>query len=1012
MAAISVAQFKVDQQKIPIVHAKRRALIIGASKYEHLGKLTYSGGDAKRFRDALVEGFRFKADSIKFLSDAEDGALKPTSENILNSLQELLSDPILDKGDLFILYFSGHGMGTVSGDYLCATDSTTDNVEKTGLPVAQVVDKLVKAKLRNVVIITDACRAGEKNEFGLQLADLARKANLAVMLGCQPGQKSYESPVLKSGVFTYFLLKALSNPKNRTESGGLWTSRISEKVAADVEQFSRQEHGDNAQKPVAFADPTSDVLIAKFVDANVTASIGQADQDLRMVSNPQKVADELVRASEELFDKNEFGKILDLTKQALSLDSSNMFAAYYASIACTFLGRSGEHEKLCDTMKASESSYFRNLGFVQSDSRATPIADRIKALKDYWGSSPKDELHAVMVWTRARTYLSMELTKQFIQMVLPSIDGSSRVAKFFAGELAWADGKPEAAIVAYESALNVADPEDLIGSDIIVVAKMAALLGLGRHDDLKAFIKQRFDSEKVSPLIWSSSAVFLKAMGNRQAAIEIVRKGIKEPGISEDQAYLAALAVGASIGEFGDDFDALVKTMPYSWKVRSIAAIARGMKSSDRQAMQQAFQEASNYCDDELQVISLVYRINTSIFQDAVKNLGVPDEKFSDAYDIFRVLFFNMADHMGSDFEKWQDLCQAGLSTLQGPATLRLFKTYVKDIHASAEMGADFYGVLFQLAASAEDDKLAEFAVSNPALSSFEQSDMRALYAAYLVAKGDYKKAESVFAQVGKVSEANEIVMTSLRAIFKARSGNKDDLASFLKQKFTNTEGNLVAEGIAALASSDLGNGQEALPHLEQLSKFHPSMVDSIATRCTERYLKLLRASGKNKEADDLLYEVTKVNQVSPGIFNSYFGAKPGIENFATTFKAETHWFGDELYDAANPTHKSQYEICAIGDGILDLTIAKDGTVSGSAQIVDGEKLVITGSVDQFGNLRGKAKGPKLQFDIEAKLVSNEFRKTETFKKSPVGQLIQFYDSKGLATHWMLPDSVLNPSGG
>jgi len=112
LAAIGCAQFKVDPQKIPIVQPKRRALIIGASNYQYLGKLNYADSDAERFRDALIKGFGFTKRLDSVISDATDSPQKPIASTILSELDRMLKDPVLDKGDMFILFFSGHGMAT------------------------------------------------------------------------------------------------------------------------------------------------------------------------------------------------------------------------------------------------------------------------------------------------------------------------------------------------------------------------------------------------------------------------------------------------------------------------------------------------------------------------------------------------------------------------------------------------------------------------------------------------------------------------------------------------------------------------------------------------------------------------------------------------------------------------------------------------------------------------------------------------------------------------------------
>ena len=467
--AFAFAQFKVDPQKIPVVQAKRRALIIGASDYQTLGKLTYASSDAERFRDALMTGYKFTDDSIHFISDAPTSLEKPTASTILHALNQMLADPVLDKGDLFILFFSGHGMATGGRDFLCATDTKVSDVQTTGLPVNEVIQKLVDAKLRNVVIIADACRAGDKNDFGSELYDQAKKANIAILLGCEPGKKSYEVPQLRSGAFTYFLLKALSNPKNRTESGGLWMSKVAENTEANVFEYTAHDYGDNAQRPKSFADPTSDVMLAKFINRPDPTKPEGKNVDLEMVNDPRKNSDQMLETSLQYILKDDYTRSLEASKQALSLNSQNYLAAYYAALASSRLGRSGEQEKYCDFLKKLDDPYYRSLGYVSSDSRATPIPDRIKALETFWESSPKDIVHALIVWGKARTYLPMMITKVLIQKMLPDIKAGSRVAAFFEGEIAVADGQLETALAKYRTAITRADFSEFLSDEELTV---------------------------------------------------------------------------------------------------------------------------------------------------------------------------------------------------------------------------------------------------------------------------------------------------------------------------------------------------------------------------------------------------------------------------------------------------------------------------------------------------------------------------------------------------------------
>ena len=1008
LSALACAQFKVDPQKIPVLTSKKRALVIGVANYEHLGKLSYSVSDAERFRDTLIKGFDFSANTIQFVTDAPESNVKPAAEAILHDLDSLLNDPTIDKGDLFIVFFSGHGMATNSGDYLCMPGSTVGDIEKTGLSVNKVIKKLVDAKLRNVIFIADACRAGEKNEFGTELYDLAKKSNVALLLGCEPGHKSYEVPQFRSGAFTYFLIKALSNPKNRTVSGGLWTSRIAQSLESSVFEYTEHDYGVNAQRPKCFADPTSDVMLAKFVPVTPGGAANVKDEDLEQVRDPLKNSDIMRANAMELLHKQDYAGSLDACKEALALNPQNYDAAYIATLSAPLLGRSGETEKFCEILKSSSTPYFKNLGFVQSDSRATPIQDRIKSLEAFWDSSVKDEITAITVWSKARIFCPMMVVKVLTQKMLPSMSGASRVKPFFEGEIAIAEGRLEDALAKYQAASKLTESSNYITDENLVVAKFPILRQLRRDDELKALMRAQFTSEKVSQTIWISVASTLKDMGNRDAAIAIVKKGIKEPNLTEQTIVFSGMIMGSAIGEIADELDAAQKASPYSWKVRTIALIAHAMKAHDG-STEEAFKQASRYCDDELEIISLTCEIEESIFRDLEKYSNVPAEKFIDQREVFRQLFFNRIDLLGVDSWKWFQLSELGMEMLQGPYTFRLMKQYLKDFNASSQLGSEFYTVLFRLAASVESDDVVKFAVNHPALTEPDRSDFKILYCVYLISRGDYTRAKNEYSPDLKISQGNEVIRQCLEAIFRARAGDPSALIHFLDRKFRDIESELTAEGTAALALCDLGKSDLAMPHLEVVTNHQSTMVGSIPMRCIERYLKLLKAKGKVVEADEILFAILKVNQMTPGIDASYFGAKPGIENFVCQFSVETKWVTDETFSAENPTHKDAFQLAAIGQGKIQLIVTKDGTAHGTIQVLDGESFALSGTVDQFGNLHGKAKSKLHEYDVDAKLVGNDFKKTETFKKSNLGQLIRVFGAKGLVTVWMIPGSMLSP---
>ncbi|MEI8281868.1 MAG: hypothetical protein WCG75_05650, partial [Armatimonadota bacterium] len=858
-----------------------------------------------------------------------------------------------------------------------------------------------------VVVIADACRAGEKNDFGRELFDLAKKSNIAVLLGCQPGTKSYESPQLRSGIYTYFLLRALGNPKNRTESGGLWTSRLAASIESSVYEYTKHDYGDNAQRPTAFADPTSDVMLAKFIDKSL-ASDGK-DADLAMTLDREKNAEELIVTAESKLGANDYPGALEAAKQALALKPEKLQSAYYAALATEYMGRSGEHQKFCNLMTNSIDPYFKNFGMFISNSRATPIEARLKAMEAYWQASPKDDIYAIQVWARARTFATLAETKRVILSILPGLTSKGRVRAFFEGEIANADGNLDLAIAKYREARKFDEGQDLIGNDMLVLLEMTTLFIQHKYPEVKALLKVQFNSEKVSPMIWTSGAAYLKLMGNRDAAIAIIKKGIKEGILPEDDVVLIAVAMGASLPDISEDLDAQVKLQPYSWKVRTVATFAHGMKDKDAHATALAIEDANHYCDDELEIATLAYRINDAILADSVAQGVQSSVSPTDIRETYRLLFLSFVDRLGTDSEKWQILGTLGLSSMQGPNTYHLFKKYIKDFNAKASQGADFYEMLFQLAASDEDDEMVKFAVLQPSILEPDRSEYRLNYVAYLLSRRNYASAKEALKEVKQVSDDAKQLRAAIDAIFLARSGDKSALVKLMKSEFGPEEYAQIGRGITAICLADLGMGDLALPHLEAVSKYNLKTIPNIRFRCVEAEMKVLKTANKVAQADSIFFDILASDQNCPAITASFFGTKPDISNYVGEFKSDTKWFSDDLFEESNPTHKDQLNMAAIGQGTIVLKVNSDGNASGSISIVGGDTFVITAKVDALGNLRGEVKSDKHTLIVEAKLLSNDFKRTETFKKSNVGQIVVFTDERGIQTRWLIPNSRIKP---
>ncbi|MCB0826370.1 MAG: caspase family protein [Armatimonadetes bacterium] len=267
LTTLAVVRTAYAQSDVSFFAPNRWAIVIGASDYPDLGSLPYAASDAEAFSRALVEDYKFPVGNVRTLTDKRERAEeKPTVEQINKTLDQVLANPALSKGDLLVFYFSGHGLGVKGTDLLLPTDAKFESAEKDGLAVKSVIDRIVKSGIKNVVFVMDACRSGQKNPFGTELVRLGIDTNIAVILGCEPGGRSYELPQFGQGALTYMLVQAMKD-ENLVDplSGAQWISTIADAAKKSVETLTAREQGqDDRQVPAVWCQKNQDILMGAF----------------------------------------------------------------------------------------------------------------------------------------------------------------------------------------------------------------------------------------------------------------------------------------------------------------------------------------------------------------------------------------------------------------------------------------------------------------------------------------------------------------------------------------------------------------------------------------------------------------------------------------------------------------------------------------------------------------------------------------------------------------------------
>ena len=223
------------------MNENRWALLIGACEYQRHPKLRYAAADAVEFRKAIVDNLGFERQRVVVLADPEDADDPcddvPTRNNIFDALglfgnrsSDLYTErglPPMGEDDLFLFYFSGHGMRTTDDgtEHLLGVDAGKWSVRDTAVSLDKVVDLIEAFPCRHKVLFLDACRdeffddAGAKSaggSKGIGAPSVVEREGLATFYSCDPLTRSYELDDLKHGSFTHCLLEAIKHEEVNT----------------------------------------------------------------------------------------------------------------------------------------------------------------------------------------------------------------------------------------------------------------------------------------------------------------------------------------------------------------------------------------------------------------------------------------------------------------------------------------------------------------------------------------------------------------------------------------------------------------------------------------------------------------------------------------------------------------------------------------------------------------------------------------------------------------------------
>ena len=257
------------------------ALLVGVSQYSgQIQSLGFPRDDARAIKDLLVSAAGFPEDHIRLLTDNGAGDAKATKQNIMAAIDYFA--PRVQPGHEVIVFLAGHGiargLGLQAKSFFLPVDvdaQSKESLERTAVDLEDLARKLSELKAAQFSIFIDACREdpfpgrGIKGNTmtdvmtrGLRITPAAaRQADAVpptaiVFYACQVGERAYEDPQLKHGVFTYYILEGIrevaNRPDGRVEAGYL-ANFLREKVSKWSTEFGSRAKFAVEQTPMMVA---------------------------------------------------------------------------------------------------------------------------------------------------------------------------------------------------------------------------------------------------------------------------------------------------------------------------------------------------------------------------------------------------------------------------------------------------------------------------------------------------------------------------------------------------------------------------------------------------------------------------------------------------------------------------------------------------------------------------------------------------------------------------------------
>lgn len=263
-AALERATAKIRQRQI-VNPGKSWAVLVGVDHYTDtaIADLSVCVNDVTAVQQKLSDSY----EAARLLTDAAGERFLPNRANILGELATAAESA--GENDMFLFYFSGHGVAEAGESYLLPRDARLAALKHTSVAMRTIKEIMDESPAQAKVIVLDACHSGAAlgkaevvmtEEFIQRV--YAEAEGSVVLASCKQGQRSWEWTEQKLSVFTYYLLEALAGQADYGNKGFVTVADVNRYVTEGVKRWA-EEH-DKPQTPTIYASMAGEIVLVRL----------------------------------------------------------------------------------------------------------------------------------------------------------------------------------------------------------------------------------------------------------------------------------------------------------------------------------------------------------------------------------------------------------------------------------------------------------------------------------------------------------------------------------------------------------------------------------------------------------------------------------------------------------------------------------------------------------------------------------------------------------------------------